>query len=135
MLDEVESLTAARKAALSGSEVRCGLCLAVLSQCDLCVLTASSQPSDAVRVVNAVLTQIDALRQMDNVIILTTSNITEAIDLAFVDRADIKQYIGLPTHPARYEILRGCMTELMRVGIIQPAVRAFVPSVRHFQLL
>jgi SpoVK/Ycf46/Vps4 family AAA+-type ATPase len=85
------------------------------------------QPSDAVRVVNAVLTQIDALRHLDNVIILTTSNITAAIDIAFVDRADIKQYIGLPSHPARYEILRTCMTELMRVGIISPAVSPPLP--------
>lgn len=68
-LDEVESLTAARKSALSGNE-----------------------PSDAIRVVNALLTQIDHLRDYSNVLILTTSNITEAIDLAFVDRADIKQY-------------------------------------------
>jgi len=39
LIDEVESLTAARKAAVSGSE-----------------------PSDAVRVVNAVLTAIDSFR-------------------------------------------------------------------------
>jgi hypothetical protein len=87
------------------------------------------QPSDAVRVVNAVLTQIDALRQLDNVLILTTSNITQAIDIAFVDRADIKQYIGLPSHAARYDILRTCMMELMRVGIIAPSVR---PHARVF---
>jgi AAA+ superfamily predicted ATPase len=41
LIDEVESLTAARKSALSGSE-----------------------PSDAIRVVNAVLTQIDKLKQV-----------------------------------------------------------------------
>lgn len=29
------------------------------------------------------------------------SNITEAIDLAFVDRADIKAYIGNPNQQAR----------------------------------
>lgn len=68
LADEVESLTAARKAALSGSE-----------------------PSDAIRVVNALLTQLDSLKNFSNVLILTTSNITEAIDVAFVDRADIKQ--------------------------------------------
>lgn len=33
--------------------------------------------------------------------VLTTSNITEAIDLAFVDRADIKAYIGNPNEQAR----------------------------------
>lgn len=68
ILDEVESLTAARQAAASGSD-----------------------PSDAIRVVNALLTQLDALKQHPNVLVLTTSNITGAIDLAFVDRADIKQ--------------------------------------------
>ena len=32
---------------------------------------------------------------------LTTSNITEAIDVAFVDRADIKAFIGNPGLQAR----------------------------------
>ena len=40
--------------------------------------------------------QLDALKVYPNVLVLTTSNITEAIDLAFVDRADIKAYIGPP---------------------------------------
>ena len=95
LIDEVESLTAARTGAASGAE-----------------------PSDAIRVVNAVLTQIDQLRQRDNVLILTTSNISEAIDLAFVDRADIKQYIGLPSVQARYTILSSCFRELARCNII-----------------
>ena len=43
------------------------------------------QAGDAIRVVNALLTQIDAALEA-NVMVLTTSNITEAIDLAFVDR-------------------------------------------------
>lgn len=98
LIDEVESLTAARKAAIAGSE-----------------------PSDAIRSVNALLTQIDKLREKPNVLIITTSNITEAIDLAFVDRADIKQFIGPPSEFARYEILRSCINELMRVGIVQAA--------------
>jgi SpoVK/Ycf46/Vps4 family AAA+-type ATPase len=69
----VESLTAARKAAVSGSE-----------------------PADAVRAVNALLTALDSLKGFPNVMLLTTSNITEAIDAAFVDRADIKAYLGPP---------------------------------------
>ena len=69
---------------------------------------AGSEPSDAIRVVNALLTQIDQIKRYlalspvclehlgnqtglltvryANVIILTTSNVTGAIDLAFVDR-------------------------------------------------
>ena len=95
LIDEVESLTSARKAAVSGSE-----------------------PVDAIRAVNALLTQLDGLKAYSNVMVLTTSNITEAIDLAFVDRADIKAYIGPPPTHARYEILRTCIEELQRVGII-----------------
>jgi SpoVK/Ycf46/Vps4 family AAA+-type ATPase len=99
LIDEVESLTAARQAAIAGTE-----------------------PSDAIRVVNAVLTQIDQLKKYRNVIILTTSNVTGAIDLAFVDRADIKQYIGPPNLRARYDITSTCIYELMRVGIVAPKV-------------
>ncbi|KAI4343704.1 hypothetical protein L6164_011021 [Bauhinia variegata] len=95
LIDEVESLAAARKAALSGAE-----------------------PSDSIRVVNALLTQIDKLKSSPNVMILTTSNITAAIDIAFVDRADIKAYVGPPTLQARYEILRSCLQELIRTQIL-----------------
>ncbi|KAF9912331.1 Pachytene checkpoint protein 2 [Lobosporangium transversale] len=97
LIDEVESLAAARKAALSGSE-----------------------PSDSIRVVNALLTQIDRLRKQKNVLILSTTNITEAIDIAFIDRADIKMYIGPPTQAVIYSILNSTLEELQRVGIIEP---------------
>ncbi|XP_057853723.2 pachytene checkpoint protein 2 homolog isoform X1 [Cryptomeria japonica] len=95
LIDEVESLAAARQAALSGSE-----------------------PSDSIRVVNALLTQLDRLKSWPNVVVLTTSNLTSAIDIAFVDRADIKAYVGPPTLQARYEILRSCLLELIRAGIV-----------------
>ena len=51
----------------------------------------------------------------NNVLILTTSNISGAIDLAFVDRADIKQYIGLPSKSAIYQIYLSCIKELTEV--------------------
>lgn len=107
LIDEVESLTSARKAAVSGSE-----------------------PVDAIRAVNALLTQLDGLKAHSNVMVLTTSNITEAIDLAFVDRADIKAYIGPPPTHARYEILRTCIEELQRVGIIADSCL----PVRHHEI-
>lgn len=56
LIDEVESLTAARQASLSGSE-----------------------PSDAIRVVNAILTQIDGLKRFPNAMLMTTTNLIEAI--------------------------------------------------------
>jgi MoxR-like ATPase len=97
LVDEVESLSGARQAAMAGSE-----------------------PSDTIRVVNALLTQLDALRSRPNVLILATSNITEAIDAAFVDRADLKLFIAPPNTAARYEILRSCLLELERARIIVP---------------
>lgn len=54
-----------------------------------------------------------------NVVILTTSNVTEKIDLAFVDRADIKQYIGPPSEKGIYNIYLSCLEELMKVNITQ----------------
>ena len=96
LIDEVESLTAARSAAAAGTE-----------------------PSDSIRVVNALLTQIDLIKEYPNVAILTTSNITGAIDLAFVDRADIKQYVGLPSNPARYAILASSVSNLFSSGVVQ----------------
>ncbi|GAA5954754.1 hypothetical protein JCM8115_005518 [Rhodotorula mucilaginosa] len=95
LIDEVESLTAARAGAMSGKE-----------------------PSDALRVVNALLTQLDKLKHRKNCLIMTTSNLSEAIDNAFIDRADIKQYIDLPPTAAIYWILRSCLLEIMRVGLV-----------------
>ncbi|XP_059029550.1 pachytene checkpoint protein 2 homolog [Mustela lutreola] len=97
LIDEVESLTAARNACRAGTE-----------------------PSDAIRVVNAVLTQIDRIKRHCNVVILTTSNITERIDVAFVDRADIRQYIGPPSAAAIFKIYLSCLEELMKCQIIYP---------------
>ncbi|XP_067001989.1 pachytene checkpoint protein 2 homolog isoform X2 [Anabrus simplex] len=109
LIDEVESLTHARQSSLMGTE-----------------------PSDSIRVVNALLTQIDQLRRFPNAIILTTSNITDAIDLAFVDRADIKQYIGPPSLFAIYKIYHSCISELQRTGIVDN--KDSVMSLRLLQL-
>ncbi|BGP42320.1 hypothetical protein JCM10449v2_006325 [Rhodotorula kratochvilovae] len=97
LIDEVESLTAARAGAMSGKE-----------------------PSDALRVVNALLTQLDKLKTRKNCLVMTTSNLSGAIDNAFIDRADIKQYIGLPPAAAVYWILQSCLSEIMRAGLIPP---------------
>ncbi|CAI5461349.1 unnamed protein product [Closterium sp. Yama58-4] len=96
LIDEVESLAAARQAALNGSD-----------------------PSDAIRVVNALLTQLDKLKQHPNVMVLTTSNLTHAIDLAFIDRADIKAFIGPPSLQGRYNMLHSSFCELQRAGIVE----------------
>eukprot|EP00088_Acartia_fossae_P058512 TRINITY_DN6860_c0_g1_i2.p1 TRINITY_DN6860_c0_g1~~TRINITY_DN6860_c0_g1_i2.p1 ORF type:complete len:154 (-),score=51.72 TRINITY_DN6860_c0_g1_i2:118-579(-) len=58
------------------------------------------------------------MKQYPNLLILTTSNITGSIDLAFVDRADIKQFIGLPSQAAVYKIYLTCIQELVRTKIL-----------------
>lgn len=94
LIDEVESLAASRGNAGGGD------------------------PSDAMRAVNSLLTSLDRLRSFPNVLVLATTNITGQIDAAFVDRVDLKLEIGLPILRARYEILRTCLDELIRVGIL-----------------
>ncbi|KAF9246966.1 P-loop containing nucleoside triphosphate hydrolase protein [Melanogaster broomeanus] len=104
LIDEVESLTAARAGAMAGTE-----------------------PSDGLRVVNALLTQLDKLKHKKNVLVMSTSNprqshsLTRNADSAFVDRADIIQYVDLPPREAIYEILRSSLCEFILKGILQEA--------------
>jgi len=51
-------------------------------------------------------------------------------DIAFVDRADIKAYVGPPTLQARYEILRSCVQELLRTRVLKNI--QVIPSSRGF---
>ncbi|KAM9953113.1 hypothetical protein ACTFIR_008173 [Dictyostelium discoideum] len=96
LIDEVESLAAARSSAINNG----------------------TEPSDSIRVVNAFLTQLDQLKQYSNVLVVATSNITKAVDLAFIDRADIKQFIGPPPIDARKYIFQTIFTELSNKGIL-----------------
>lgn len=80
---------------------------------------SNSDPSDAVRVVNALLTQIDSIRRYPNVVILANSNVVDAMDNAFIDRVDIKQYIGLPPESCVYKIFQSCINELETSKILE----------------
>ena len=51
-------------------------------------------------------------------------------DSAFVDRADIVQYIDLPPPEAIYVILRSCLVELIAKGVVAPVVRLSLASFR-----
>uniref|UniRef100_A0A1I8IHI1 ATPase_AAA_core domain-containing protein n=1 Tax=Macrostomum lignano TaxID=282301 RepID=A0A1I8IHI1_9PLAT len=75
LVDEVESLSAARQACLSGSD-----------------------PSDSIRVVNALLHPAGRC-----------------------ERCDLCLHIGLPDEPAVYEILASCLRELLRAGVVSSA--------------
>uniref|UniRef100_A0A914Y1M6 AAA+ ATPase domain-containing protein n=1 Tax=Panagrolaimus superbus TaxID=310955 RepID=A0A914Y1M6_9BILA len=99
LIDEVESLTIGRTSSYKGND-----------------------PSDALRSVNAVLTQMDKIRRLKNVLVLTTSNITEALDEAFVDRADVNRYVGHPSEYAIYGIWLTVIKELQRVDIIDQSI-------------
>lgn len=106
LIDEVESLTAARNA-------------------------QANEPSDAMRVVNAMLTQLDRLKELPNVLVLATSNITGAVDAAFLDRADLKIFLGPPNLDARFEILSSGLHALVDAGVAGPRVPTnLMPSKR-----
>lgn len=79
---------------------------------------STNEPSDSVRVVNSVLTQLDRIKKYPNVLIIATSNLTKSIDLAFLDRADIVQYIGQPSANAIFKIISSAMIELATKKII-----------------
>ena len=96
LIDEVESIASSRTASMTTSE-----------------------PGDAVRVVNSVLTCLDNLRRRANALVLCTSNIVGSLDAAFRDRIDICLFLGNPSLQARYHILWTCMQELMSKGIVQ----------------
>lgn len=64
-----------------------------------------------------------ALRSYRNVFILATSNLIQGIDAAFLDRADVRLYIGLPNPQARYEILRSSL----EVNYAVPYLSLFSP--------
>merc|ERR1711936_479183 len=96
LIDEVESLTSARKNASSALEC-----------------------SDSLRMVNSLLTQLDAIKRFPNVLVLATSNLTGSIDQAFIDRADTRQYVGPPTVAAIAQMLTGGVQELVAKGVIE----------------
>ncbi|KAF5866175.1 hypothetical protein ETB97_000709 [Aspergillus alliaceus] len=96
IVDEIETLAAGRERALGGNE-----------------------PFDAVRAVNALLTGLDKLKTHANVIVICTSNLVTALDQAFLDRVDIKQFIPYLSNRAIYGIYKECLEELSRCGIIE----------------
>lgn len=79
---------------------------------------SKNEPSDGLRVVNALLTQIDLLKNHGNVLVLATSNLKNSIDDAFLDRADVTYFVDLPTHETAYDILYSCIVEFKKKGLV-----------------
>ncbi|PYH36850.1 putative pachytene checkpoint component Pch2 [Aspergillus neoniger CBS 115656] len=95
-MDEIETLVARRDRALS-----------------------SNEPFDAIRAVDAVLTGLDKLKEHSNVIVVCTSNLITALDQAFLDRVDIKQYIPQLSSRPIYNTYKDCLEELSQSGLIE----------------
>ena len=96
LIDEIESLSMSRKSSLS-----------------------SNEPSDMLRVVNTLLTQIDRLKSFSNILILTTSNLIEIIDQALIDRSDLILFIGPPSIQIIFQIYRICFNELIAKDLLR----------------
>ncbi|EEQ32677.1 thyroid hormone receptor interactor 13 [Microsporum canis CBS 113480] len=112
-IDEVETMTAQREQTLSGND-----------------------PLDAMRAVNSLLMALDRLRHHPNVVVLCTSNLLTALDSAFLDRVDIKQFIPPPSEIGVYEIFRSCLGSLKTAlkYIAEPADSLILPSYGETQL-
>lgn len=87
LIDEVESLVRCRQASSS----------------------SGAEPSDAIRAVNAVLLALDRIAERSpNVLVLATSNVEQAVDSAFIDRADlVSVFFSCPDPIVRENFARG----------------------------
>ncbi|USW57760.1 Putative pachytene checkpoint protein [Septoria linicola] len=108
VMDEVETIAGSREKANAGGEC-----------------------SDGIRATNQLLTALDRLRALPNIIVLCTSNLLTAIDPAFLDRVDIKQLIPSPSPSAIYNIFRSCLNELVRASLIDLAAVPVVARSSH----
>lgn len=96
LIDEVESIASSREFSIK-----------------------SGESQDSLRATNALLTGLDRTKMNSNVIFLFTSNMYEALDIAFIDRCGLKCSINPPTIVSQYEILRTKIQKLMRCGMIE----------------
>ncbi|KFZ20714.1 hypothetical protein V502_03046 [Pseudogymnoascus sp. VKM F-4520 (FW-2644)] len=96
LIDEIESLAASRETASARNEVH-----------------------DAVRATNALLTGFDMVKNNANVLIVCTSNLSDSLDAAFVDRCSRHIIIPQPALAARYEILRRSINGLIKREIFE----------------
>lgn len=82
-------------------------------------LSMDTNPIDVHRATDAVLAQLDHLAaRFPNLLFIATSNFPDAIDSAFLSRADSVEYIPLPDREACKRILSG--TVLALAGLYPP---------------
>ena len=76
-------------------------------------MSLEANPVDVHRATDAVLAQLDHLASTcPNLLVLATSNFSEAIDSALVSRADLVRTVGLPTADARRKIIESTLEAL-----------------------
>lgn len=91
-------------------------------------LSLEANPVDVHRATDAALVQLDRLAEdHPNLLFLATSNFPEAIDSAFVSRADLVLQVPLPDEAAREAILRSTLNGMADSF---PAVRDLLASNR-----
>ena len=87
-------------------------------------MSMEANPVDVHRATDAVLAQLDKLAtQYPKLLFIATSNFEKAIDAAFVSRADLVEYIGLPTAEACERIL---IDTVMALADIYPRLKSLV---------
>ncbi|MDP3403091.1 MAG: AAA family ATPase [Brevundimonas sp.] len=107
LLDEVETLAADRKK-----------------------MSLEANPVDVHRATDAVLASLDLLtRQHKNVLLIATTNYPQAVDSAFLSRADLIEYIPPPNNEARAEIIRDTLDGL---GGQWPSIRRLTSDMSLF---
>ena len=85
-------------------------------------MSLEANPIDVHRATDAVLAQLDQLAvQYPDLLFIATSNFENAIDAAFLSRADLIEVIGLPTAQACEQILRD--TVLAIAALYPPLAR------------
>ena len=114
LIDEIESLASSRERVIS-----------------------SGEPTDTIRAVNALLTQLDKIITIPNIFVLTTSNLLTHIDSAFADRVDLKIAIFNPSYIQIYSILRAGIYELIHAKIIKNdlyRLQTFLLQSKHLEI-
>ncbi|ESZ90165.1 hypothetical protein SBOR_9453 [Sclerotinia borealis F-4128] len=109
LIDEVESIAVSRHSGIIHGEAQ-----------------------DSLRATNALLTGFDRVRSCPNVLFLSTSNMIDCLDEAFVDRCAIQIPFQPPSEEAQYKILKASVLELVRRRIIVADVSELID---HTQLL
>ncbi|MGH8430610.1 MAG: AAA family ATPase, partial [Solimonas sp.] len=97
-----------------------GPCIVLLDEAETIAadrhkMSLETNPVDVHRATDAALSGIDMLvRKHRNVLLIATTNFPQALDRAFLSRADAIEDIGLPSGEARREIIDDALAALAR---------------------